>query len=33
MLGPEKVKRDIRLVADDPAVVRNWWNVEEFAGV
>src|SRR5213075_378929 len=27
MLGPEKVKRDIWLVADDPAVVRNWWKI------
>jgi hypothetical protein len=32
LFGAEKVKRDVRLIADDPAIVRDGRNVEKIAG-
>jgi hypothetical protein len=32
LFGTEKVERDVRLIADDPTIVRDWRNVEKIAG-
>jgi hypothetical protein len=32
LFGAEKMKRDVRLISDDPTIVRDWRNVEKIAG-